>query len=505
MGTGDEVNVSKPQHEALEDKGLSADEIQLRAQGHVATFVTPAFAGAGPAIFWAPIVAFMACLFITLGLAELASAFPSTGGQYHFAFMVAPKKFRAPIAFATGWLSCFAWLFTTAAGYLFLAQCCVNLATLMHPEYVWTRWQAYLVYCGFIIVITAIVILLPRRIPMGESVFFWTSVIGFVVSTIAMLAVSDTKQSSKVVFTKWVNQTGWSDGTAFLLAVGQAMYGFLCTDAATHISEELPNPSRNVPRAMWGTILVGIITVLPFTLAFLFSVTDLEAVSLSLLPIMEVYSQAFQHRGAAFFFTFWILFIYFGATIGLVVTSGRLLWAFARDGGLPFSKVFARTHPTLKVPVYSTLLTAAFCMLYGLIYIGSTTAFNSFVATAILSLNITYTIPQFMVLLRGRKNVLPARSFDLGPIFGAFCNIFSTAWVALYAILFCFPIFLPVEAVSMNYVIVVMAGTALFIALTWWLPGGKRGRFTGPNVDIEMLDAVNRGQVGGREGVGDEK
>ena len=35
MGAGDEVKVSEPQHEVLEDKGLSADEIQLRAQGHV--------------------------------------------------------------------------------------------------------------------------------------------------------------------------------------------------------------------------------------------------------------------------------------------------------------------------------------------------------------------------------------------------------------------------------------------------------------------------------------
>ncbi|KAK5940756.1 hypothetical protein PMZ80_007173 [Knufia obscura] len=311
MASKDEVNVSQaipPAIPPVDEKGLSADEIQLRAQGHVgelprqfsafstlalafsitntwvgyaATFVTPLFAGAGPAIFWAPIVACIACFFITAGLAELASAFPSSGGQYHFAFMVAPEKHRAPIAFATGWLSSFAWLFTTASANLFLAQVCVNLATLYNPEYVWTQWQVWMVYSGFIILCAAIVIFLPKLIPIGETMFFWASVLGFAVSVIVMLAVSDRKQSGSVVFTEWVNQTGWSDGTAFLLAVGQAMYGFLCTDSATHISEELPDPGRNVPRAMWGTIAIGIITVLPFTIALLFSVNDFTAISLS--------------------------------------------------------------------------------------------------------------------------------------------------------------------------------------------------------------------------------
>lgn len=90
---------------------LSADELQLRAQGHVgelprqfsffatlslafsitnswigysATFVTPLLAGGGPTVFFGLLVATIACSFITAGLAELASAFPSSGGQYQY-------------------------------------------------------------------------------------------------------------------------------------------------------------------------------------------------------------------------------------------------------------------------------------------------------------------------------------------------------------------------------------------------------------------------------------
>ncbi|ETN43520.1 uncharacterized protein HMPREF1541_02679 [Cyphellophora europaea CBS 101466] len=509
----------------LDEEGLSADEIQLRAQGHVgelprqfsplstlalafsitnswvgyaATFVTPLYAGAGPAVFWAPIIACIACLFITLGLAEQASAFPSSGGQYHFAFMVSPPKYRAAVAFTAGWLSSFAWLFTTASANLFCASLCVSLATLQNPGFTPTQWQTWLIYTVFIILCTLIVIYLPRSIPKLETFFFWTSLVGFLVNTIVLLAVSPSKQTGSAVFTEWTNLTGWDNGVAMLLAIGQSMYGFLCTDSATHISEELPNPSRHVPRAMWMTIAIGIVTTVPFTLAVLFSTQDFEAVSLSGLPIMEVYLQALRgNTSAALFFTFWILFIYFGATIGLVVTSGRLLWAFSRDNGLPFSAIFAKTHPTRHVPANATILTACFCILYGLIYIGSTTAFNSFVATAILSLNLTYTLPQFIALLRGRDRVLPARQFNLGPYFGTFCNAFACAWVALYAVLFCFPIFLPVTADTMNYVSVVMAGTFLFIVVMWWV-AGKRKVFTGPNIGVEgleLLSAINAGDV----------
>lgn len=88
---------------------LSEDELALRAQGHVgelprqfsalsllslafsitnswigysAVFIVPLFAGGGPGVIYCLLVASIACSFITAGLAELSSAFPSSGGQY---------------------------------------------------------------------------------------------------------------------------------------------------------------------------------------------------------------------------------------------------------------------------------------------------------------------------------------------------------------------------------------------------------------------------------------
>jgi len=346
---------------------------------------------------------------------------------------------------------------------------------------------------------TSIVIFLPRAIPMGENVFFLASLFAFLVSFIVVLAKSDTKQPAKVVFTEYTNVTGWSDGTAFMLGVGSCMYAFLATDGATHIAEELPNPGKNVPRAIWLTMVIGIATVFPWTIAFLFSTNDLTAVSEAALPILEVYSQALNSQGGATFMTVWFLFIYFGAGVTCVATTGRLTWAFARDNGLPFSEVFAKVHPTLKVPIWATIASTVFQILYGLIYIGSTTAFNSIINLTILGLNVTYMIPQAIVLFRGREKVLPKRYFDLGPYFGRFCNAFSLLWVSLYTILFCFPEFIPVTPNTMNYVSVVIAGVVVFITGFWMLV--KKGTFVGPDVHFEAFEAASEAVLREEKGV----
>ncbi|KIW62459.1 hypothetical protein PV04_10632 [Phialophora macrospora] len=127
-------------------------------------------------------------------------------------------------------------------------------------------------------------------------------------------------------------------------------------------------------------------------------------------------------------------------------------------------------------------------MLYSLIYIGSTTAFNSINAIAILALNVTYAIPQGIVLIYGRDKVLPKRHFNLGPYFGPFCNMFWCLWVSLYTVLFCFPLFIPTTADSMNYVSVVTVGVIVLILFFWY--AGKRKTFVGPQVSMEEIEFV---------------
>ncbi|KAG7409960.1 Choline transport protein [Fusarium oxysporum f. sp. rapae] len=464
--------------------------------GYSVTFVPPLLAGGGPAAVFCLVLACFACTVLALGLAELSSAFPSSGGQYQYApllpmvcacarfyaFMVSTEKYRAPVAFTVGWISILGWLFTTASTTVFCSQTSLVIASLYHPTYVWKAWQVWLVYVLITILSGVLIVMLPRWVPTAERIFLFSSLLGLCVAFVTILATSSPKQPAKVIFAEWVNVTGWPDGLAFLLATGQAMYGFLGLDGATHIAEEMPNPERTVPKVIVLIMAIGTVTSVPWSIAMLFSTNNLDKVSAAAIPVFEVFMQAIRSQAAATFFTVWICFIYYGALVSCYVTSGRLIWAFSRDGGLPYSHIFSKIHPTLRVPVNATALAGVFMIVFGLLYVASTAAYNSIIGLAIMSTNITCALPQAILIIRGRS-VMPKRYFNLGRIAGTFCNIFASCYALLYTILFCFPLSLPVTAESMNYQAVVLVGTLVLITVLWW--GGKRKSFHGPVLEAD--------------------
>ncbi|GFG09850.1 choline transport protein [Aspergillus udagawae] len=445
--------------------------------GYSGTFVTALLAGGGPAVFYGVIAAGIVCTIITLGLAELASAFPSSGGQYHFTFMVSSPKTRTPCAFVCGWLSCLAWCLGTVSGAIFTAQAILALVSFLKEDYQPRQWQTYLVFLALITLATAMVCLLAQWLPRMQEVMLWSSISAFVVCLAAVLGMSKSKQPARVVFTQYENETGWPDGLSFLIGLGTCMYMFGATDAATHIAEAC----RTIPKVMWLTPVIGIATAVPFVVATLFATVDLGEIVRSDLPILTLYHQATGSKDVATIFTVWLIFNCFGGTIAMVATSGRMAWAFARDNGLPISRTLATVHPRFQTPVASTVACAVLMALYGLVYIASSTAYSSIVSMAILSMNVTYVIPQGIVLFRGREKVLVDRYFDLGR-YGVFVNAFSCLWVGLYTVIFCFPTIMPPTPSNMNYLAPVVVVIIVLILAVWY--GGKKKTFSGPSVVI---------------------
>lgn len=262
-------------------------------------------------------------------------------------------------------------------------------------------------------------------------------------------------------------------------------------DSATHLAEEIYQADIHVPRVIVLSTLIAILCNVVFTLAALFSVSNISDVLSSSLPIYEVTRQAISNDRVVLFLLIWLDFTFVSTVPGVILTTGRLIWAFSRDGGLPYSSYFARIHPRFKVPVETTIVCCVFCLLYGLIYIGSTVAFNTFISSAVLFAFLSFSIPQGILLLVGR-DTLPKRYYSLGKVFGTFVNAFSLAWSILYCILFCFPLSLPTTVQSMNYVSVVLVGGVMFVASLWFL-AGKRKKFEGPIIRADILNGIDSG------------
>lgn len=155
---------------------------------------------------------------------------------------------------------------------------------------------------------------------------------------------------------------------------------------------------------------------------------------------------------------------------------------------MPYSKYFSKVDQRFEFPVRTTALAFVFVILYGLLYLTSTTAFNSIVTSAVLFLNITYAAPQGILLFQGRKEHFPLRYLNLG-ILGYICNIFSILWIVVLGVAVCMPPSLPVSTSTMNYTSVIVVGL-LNIITGLWLANGRKN-FEGPHIDWDLIKQAN--------------
>jgi amino acid transporter len=161
-----------------------------------------------------------------------------------------------------------------------------------------------------------------------------------------------------------------------------------------------------------------------------------------------------------------------------LTAASRCTYAFARDGAIPGYKLWAKVNHRLNVPLWGIILSTLVDCLLGLIYFGSTAAFNSFTGVATICLSTSYGLPILISVIRGRKAVKHS-TFSLGK-FGYAINIATLCWIVLAVVLFCMPVAIPVTATSMNYASVVFAGFAA-ISVAWYFARARRN-FKGPPV-----------------------
>lgn len=77
------------------------------------------------------------------------------------------------------------------------------------------------------------------------------------------------------------------------------------------------------------------------------------------------------------------------ASVATQATAGRVIWSFALDGGIPFSRWFTKISSTSHVPVRALVVVCIIEMLLVLIYIGNAPLFNSIIVLAISLLNLS--------------------------------------------------------------------------------------------------------------------
>lgn len=101
----------------------------------------------GPAtLIYGILISSLAYFSIAASLSELASVYPTAGGQYHFASILAPHRTKQAISYACGLLSIFSWVAIGAAVTIIPAQQIMALLSLWNPGFVVKEWHIFLIY-----------------------------------------------------------------------------------------------------------------------------------------------------------------------------------------------------------------------------------------------------------------------------------------------------------------------------------------------------------------------
>ncbi|KAK4998864.1 hypothetical protein LTR66_001997 [Elasticomyces elasticus] len=394
--------------------------------------------GGAPGVLYEFIVACVYYAFIAASIAELASAIPSAGGVYHWASVTPGLRWGRILGFYTGSLNFFGWIFDLAAIAYIPANVVVQMYAVFHPDLVIEPWMTYVAFLCIVWSCCAFCIFCNRLIPMMQNIGLFLIIAGGLVTIIVVAAMPRQHATSAFVWKDWNNQTGWSGGVAFLTGVLNGAFTIGTPDAVTHMAEELPNPKKDLPKAVAAQIVLGFLTAFLYAIAILYAITDLDAVvtATGTFPLATIYSQATGNPGGTFGLLLIVLFSILICVVGTFLTVGRIWWSLARDNATPFPKLFSRVNERLSCPVEATVLCAVLVTGLGAIALGSKPAFSDLVGSFIILTSMSYFLAIFPHMLTKRRNVPPG-PFWMGK-FGYLVNGIAVLLIVFFNVMFCF-------------------------------------------------------------------
>ena len=453
-------------------------------------------------------------LMVALGMAEVASSYPTAGGLYYWAAKLAPESGGNPATWSwfVGWFNLVGQVAVTAGidfGLAFFINAFLNL-TIGLPT---TPPYTIAIY-GIVLVIHALLNTFGIRIvTILNDVSVWWHIVG-VAAIVAVTVVLNQHQRTDIgtVFSTFVNNTGsggdnpqWPGPIllgiplyVMLIGLLNAQYTLTGFDASAHMSEETHEAATAAPKGIIWSVIISVIFGFILLVSMNVGITpeaifpaadgsgamvngyqhalDAAATLSNAGPPVQIWMDAVGETGGLI-----ILFLVIGAQfycgMSSVTANSRMIYAFSRDGAIPGSSFWHRINHRTRTPTNSIWLAAVGAFILGLPYLYSAVAYAAVTSIAVIGLYVAYVAPVFLRLRAGSK-------FQAGPwTLGRWSKpvgILATLWVIFIFILFMLPQFQPIDINTFNYTpvvfVVVLGGAAI------WYFASARKWFKGPKV-----------------------
>lgn len=421
----------------------------------------------GPAVMlwgWAGVGLFVLC--VGLALAEVTSAYPTSGALYYMADRLGGRRW----GWYTGWLNLLG-LLGAIAGIDYGAALFAGAFAGLQWGFVPTPGRTMLIFCAVLLLHAVLNLFGLRVVSLLNSVSVWWHLAGVALIAGALAIVPDHHRSPSFVFTTFVNETGWSN-PLYVAAIGLllAQYTFSGYDASAHLAEETSRASvsaaKGIVRAIWVSWLAGFVLLAGLT----FAIQDYDATRTTAtgVPPAQILLDGLGTGGARALLLMVIVAQLFCGNAEVAAAS-RMVFAFSRDGALPGSRLWRGVSGRTQTPVAAVWLSVGAAAVLALPSLCSATAYNAVTAVNVIGITPAYAIPVLLRLRAGDR-------FRRGPWhlgrWSRPVGWIAVAWVTCVTVLFCLPQSSPVTVGTMNYAAVAL-GVVLLLASVWWYVGRR--------------------------------
>lgn len=412
---------------------------------------------------WPVVVVGTLC--IALSLAELASAFPTAGALYHWASILGGRG----AGWATAWLN-------TLGQFAITAGIDYGLAEFLAPLLGWPADHSHVLplFVALLASHAALNHVGIKVVARLNVVSAWYHVAGVVVLVGAVLAFAPRQPLSFLLQTVTPPSGAWMPG--FVVALLQAAWTFTGYDASAHASEETHDASVNAPKGILTAVVASAVAGWVLLLGVTLAIPSLPAAIAAPNAFLFILEESLGGLGTG------LVWLCVGAMwfcgLASVTSNSRMLWAFARDGGLPASRWLAQVSPKWKTPHVAIWVSVAAALAVSVF----AEVLSAMTAVSTVALYASYGLP-VLVALRARRRGWPRTGpWTLGR-FGAVTNVAAVVWITVMVALMSLP---PTGVAGLA--LLALIGVLL---LAWF--GGVRGRFKGPTVPLSPSTASRRG------------
>lgn len=403
-------------------------------------------------------------LLLGLSLAEVTSAYPTSGGLYYMAHRLGGRGW----GWVTGWLNLLGLLGAIAGidyGAASFVAAFANLQWGIEP----TAGTTMVIFACILLLHGALNSFGVHVVNVLNSISVWWQLAG-VALIVGLLTFAPVQhQSAEFVFTHFNNGTGFGNGLyVCLIGCLLAGYTFCGYDASSHLSEETRQAQIAAPQGIVRAITVSWIAGFVLITGMLFAIQDYDATLASPtgVPPAQIFLDVLGVGGAKALLLIVIVAMLFCGNAETAACS-RMVYAFSRDKALPGWKLWRSARN--QTPVAAVWLSVGVPFLLALPVLYSPAAYGAITAINAVGMIPAYAIPVFLALRKG-SGYRPG-PWTLGkwrrPI-----GIVAVLYAGSIAIVFCLPQVSPITTETFNY-----AGVTLVVALLLaWLTWVTRGR-----------------------------